>query len=66
MEDHLNQMSLNELLQQVLISGFSAELIVKILLKQVDSGGKDFVERGIALPANILTAYEARIRRRKT
>lgn len=64
-EDKLAKMSLNELLQQVLNAGFPAELIGRVLLQQVDAGGKDFVERGVALTATILTAYEARTRRRR-
>ena len=56
---------LNELLQKVISEGFPPELVGKILLEQVDAGGKDFVERGIALTANILTAYEARSRHRR-
>ncbi|MFC3443918.1 ADP-ribosylglycohydrolase family protein [Sphingobium rhizovicinum] len=58
-------LTLNELLQKVVSEGFPAELIGRILLEQVDSGAKDFAERGIALTANILTAYEARSRRRR-
>lgn len=61
----LEGLSLNELLHRVMNAGFSPELIGQALLQQVDAGGKDFVERGVALTANILTAYEARTKRRR-
>ena len=54
--------SLNEVLQRVISGGFSPDLIGKAILKQADGRG-DFVERGIALTATILTAYEARMKR---
>lgn len=56
--------SLSEQLRHIIASGFSPEMIGRALLQQVDRGGSDFVERGIALTANILTAYEARAKRR--
>ncbi|MGE0758565.1 MAG: ADP-ribosylglycohydrolase family protein [Pirellulaceae bacterium] len=61
----LESLSLNELLHRVINAGFSPELIGQVLLRQVDAGGRDFVERGVALTANILTAYEARTKRRR-
>jgi ADP-ribosylglycohydrolase len=66
LQDSLEGQTLNELLQKVVSEGFSPELIGQVLLNQVDTGGKDFVERGVALTANILTAYEARSRRRRS
>jgi hypothetical protein len=63
---NLEGLSLNELLHRVMNTGFSPELIGQVLLRQVDAGGKDFVERGVALTANILTAYEARTKRRRS
>jgi hypothetical protein len=62
----LEGLSLNELLHRVINAGFSPELIGQALLRQVDAGGRDFVERGVALTANILTAYEARTKRRRS
>lgn len=56
--------TLNELLKEIIESGFNAELIGRTLLAQVQVGRSNFVERGIALTATILTAYEARIRKR--
>ena len=46
-------------------SGFNPDLIGRALLAQVQPGQSNFVERGIALASTILTAYEARIRKRK-
>jgi ADP-ribosylglycohydrolase len=54
--------SLNETLQRIIAEGFSPDLIGRIILQQAD-GRSDFVERGIALTATILTAYEARVKR---
>jgi len=62
--DDLGALSLNELLQRVIDSGFAPDLVGRALLQQVDAGGRDFVERGAALAATMLTAYEARKRRR--
>ncbi|TPK40993.1 ADP-ribosylglycohydrolase family protein [Mesorhizobium sp. B2-5-3] len=56
--------TLNETLQMVIASKFDARLIGEALLEQADAGHPDFVERGIAMVANILTAYEARGRKR--
>ncbi|HEY0314360.1 MAG TPA: ADP-ribosylglycohydrolase family protein [Allosphingosinicella sp.] len=61
----LENQTLNDVLQSIISQGFSPELIGQALLQQVDRGGTDFVERGIALTANILTAYEARSKRRR-
>lgn len=57
--------TLNDVLQRVISEGFPPELIGQLLLNQVENGNRDFVERGIALTANILTAYEARSKRRR-
>jgi ADP-ribosylglycohydrolase len=61
----LEGLTLNETLQRIINAGFSPELIGQALLQQVDRGGNDFVERGVALIANVLTAYEARAKRRR-
>lgn len=61
----LEGLTLNEMLQKIIGGGFSPEMIGQALLQQVDEGGKDFVERGIALTSNVLTAYEARAKRRR-
>ncbi|MCT8467215.1 ADP-ribosylglycohydrolase family protein [Chromohalobacter canadensis] len=61
----LEGLTLNEMLQKIMADGFSPEMIGRALLQQVDDGGKDFVERGIALTSNVLTAYEARAKRRR-
>lgn len=61
----LQNLTLNESLQRIVSDKFDPELIGLLLLQQVDSGGKDFVEKGVALTATILTAYEARTRRRR-
>jgi hypothetical protein len=53
------------MLQEVIESGFDPKLVGSFLLGQVESGRSNFVERGIALTATVLTAYEARMRRRK-
>jgi ADP-ribosylglycohydrolase len=57
--------TLNEVLKEVIESGFDTELIGRALLAQVQPGRSNFVERGIALASTILTAYEARTRKRK-
>jgi ADP-ribosylglycohydrolase len=57
--------TLNETLQEVIESGFAPDVIGRVLLAQVRPGRSNFVERGIALTSTILTAYEARIRKRK-
>lgn len=57
-------LSLSDTLQRIIAKGFPPDLIGKVILEQVDRGGGDFVERGVALTATILTAYEARIKRR--
>ncbi len=57
--------TLNQMLQEVIESGFDPKLVGSFLLGQVESGRSNFVERGIALTATVLTAYEARMRRRK-
>ncbi|MES2498778.1 MAG: ADP-ribosylglycohydrolase family protein [Pseudomonadota bacterium] len=57
--------SLDQALHRVLESGFDPAEVGKLLLMQVQSGREDFVERGIALTATILTAYEARQRKRR-
>ncbi|NVO24899.1 ADP-ribosylglycohydrolase family protein [Donghicola mangrovi] len=59
----LEQMSLSEVLRKVIAEGFPPELIGRALLMQVDNGGKEYLEKGVALTANILTAYEARTTR---
>ena len=56
--------TLNETLKEVIESGFNAELIGRALLAQVQPGQSNFVERGVALASTILTAYEARVRKR--
>jgi ADP-ribosylglycohydrolase len=57
--------TLNETLKEIIDSGFNAEVIGRALLAQVQPGRTNFVERGIALTSTILTAYEARIRKRQ-
>lgn len=57
--------TLNDALQQAIASKFAPATIGRLLLDQVDGGDADFVERGVALAATILTAYEARSRRSK-
>lgn len=56
--------SLNDLLEEIISSNFDPELIGNAILSQARSDQKDFVERGIALTANVLTAFRARHRRR--
>jgi hypothetical protein len=56
--------TLNDLLERAIESGFDPALIGRLLLQQADEGNKDFVERGVALAATVLTAYRARSRRR--
>jgi ADP-ribosylglycohydrolase len=57
--------TLNGILQEVIESGFNPDMIGRALLAQVQAGRSNFVERGVALTSTILTAYEARIRKRK-
>ena len=58
--------SLNETLQRIIAEGFQPDKIGRAILEQVN-GRDDFVERGIALTATVLTAYEARLKKgRKT
>jgi len=57
--------TLNKTLQEVIDSGFNPEMVGRVLLAQVQPGQSNFVERGIALTSTILTAYEARMRKRK-
>lgn len=57
--------SLNTSLQRAIKAEFDPAVIGKILLEQVDNGDDHFVERGIAITATILTAYEARKRKHK-
>lgn len=58
--------SLNGTLQRIIAEGFQPDTIGRAILEQVN-GRDDFVERGIALTATILTAYEARLKKgRKT
>jgi hypothetical protein len=54
--------TLNETLKEAIESGFNAELIGRALLAQVQPGQSN--ERGVALASTILTAYEARVRKR--
>jgi ADP-ribosylglycohydrolase len=56
--------NLNDALRRIINSGFDPELIGRVLLSQAQSGQPDFVERGIALTANILTAFHARTKKR--
>ncbi|WP_065322678.1 ADP-ribosylglycohydrolase family protein [Tritonibacter mobilis] len=56
----LEKMALSDVLRKVIAEGFPPELIGRALLMQVDNGGKEYLEKGVALTANILTAYEAR------
>lgn len=63
--ESLENTNLNDILQRIIADGFPPDLIGRAILDQVNRGGKDFVERGIALTATVLTAYEARIRRSK-
>lgn len=56
--------TLNTLLERVIASGFDPSLIGRLILQQAGGGRKDFVERGVALTATILTAYNARAKRR--
>jgi len=55
--------TLNEILNDVIASNFDAETIGKYILQQAERNNSDFVERSIALTANIITAYRARIRK---
>jgi len=62
---NLDQMTLSEILHKVIVEGFPPELIGQVLLRQVDKGGKEYLEKGVALTANILTAYEARSKHKR-
>ena len=55
--------SLNELLKRIIADNFDPETVGRALLQQVKEGNGDFVERGVALTATVLTAYEARLKR---
>ncbi|MGG7581859.1 ADP-ribosylglycohydrolase family protein [Rhizobium sp. Nf11,1] len=59
----LSSKSLNELLQTIINSNFDPELIGRALLAQARPEQEDFVERGIALTANVMTAFRARRKR---
>ncbi len=63
-KDQMEGDSLNALFERVLDSGFDPSLIGRLILQQARDNRKDFVERGVALTATILTAYNARVRRR--
>ena len=58
--------SRNGALQRIIAEGFQPDTIGRAILAQVN-GRDDFVERGIALTATILTDYEAGLKKgRKT
>lgn len=59
------ELALNGQLQEVISSGFDKLLIGELLLSQAEGDREDYVERSIALAANIITAYAARLRRRR-
>ena len=59
----LSSKNLNELLEIIISSNFDPELIGSAILSQTSRDQKDFVERGIALTANVMTAFRARRRR---
>lgn len=59
------ELSLHGQLQVVIASGFDKALIGQLILAQVDGGRDDFVERSVALTSNIVTAYAARMRRKR-
>lgn len=61
----LEGLTLSETLQRIIAEGFPPAMIGQALLLQVDAGNSDFTEKGIALAANVLTAYEARAKRRR-
>lgn len=57
--------SLNDSLKRAIASDFDPKVVGELILAQVGAGNDDFVERGVALTATILTALEARIRKGK-
>lgn len=59
------EQNLSETLQRIIAEGFPPDMIGRAILQQVESDREDFVERGVALTATILTAYEARMKRRR-
>lgn len=59
----LSSKNLNELLEIIINSNFKPELIGSAILSQASGDQKDFVERGIALTATVMTAFRARRRR---
>ncbi|MCE6073845.1 ADP-ribosylglycohydrolase family protein [Agrobacterium vitis] len=59
----LSSKNLNDLLEIIISSNFDPELIGNALLSQARRDQNDFVERGIALTANVMTAFRARHRR---
>lgn len=64
-QESFEGLTLSETLQRIIAEGFPPDMIGRALLQQVDAGRPDFTERGIALAANVLTAYEARAKRRR-
>lgn len=59
----INTKTLNEILNDIINSNFDTNLIGKYLLQQAEGNDNDFVEKSIALTANIITAYKARLRK---
>jgi hypothetical protein len=59
----LSSKNLNDLLEIIISSNFNAELIGNAILSQASRDQNDFVERGIALTANVMAAFRARHRR---
>lgn len=54
--------TLNEALNEIINSNFDEALIGRYILMQCDGNDPLFVEKSIALTANIITAYKARLR----
>ncbi|MEN5275685.1 ADP-ribosylglycohydrolase family protein [Brucella sp. TWI432] len=59
----ISSKTLNEILNDVINSNFDPRIIGESILNQADKRNNDFVERSIALTANIITAYRARLKK---